>query len=94
MIPAYMNKGLALSFGGRLCSSHGVLNAQASPVTVSPISAPFSTLHRLLQSWPLTFIWSKLSTCEQLRHRLDHLKLVFSTQKAKNPAQLMRYGPA
>lgn len=45
---------------------------------------------RLFQSWPLTFIWSKLSTCEQLRHRLDHLKLVFSTQKAKDPAQLMR----
>ncbi|XP_055991137.1 phosphatidylinositol N-acetylglucosaminyltransferase subunit Q [Sorex fumeus] len=45
---------------------------------------------RLLQSWPLTFIWSKLSTCEQLRHRLDHLRLVFSTQKAKDPAQLMR----
>ncbi|XP_015346510.1 phosphatidylinositol N-acetylglucosaminyltransferase subunit Q isoform X1 [Marmota marmota marmota] len=45
---------------------------------------------RLWKLWPLPFIRSKLSTCEQLRHRLDHLTLVFSTQKAQSPAQLMR----
>lgn len=28
--------------------------------------------------------------CEQLRHRLEQLTLVFSTQKAENPTQLMR----
>ncbi|XP_059933767.1 phosphatidylinositol N-acetylglucosaminyltransferase subunit Q isoform X3 [Mesoplodon densirostris] len=45
---------------------------------------------RVFKLWPLSFIWSKLSTCEQLRHRLEQLTLIFSTQKAKNPAQLMR----
>ncbi|XP_044903577.1 phosphatidylinositol N-acetylglucosaminyltransferase subunit Q isoform X3 [Felis catus] len=45
---------------------------------------------RVLQLWPLSFIWSKLSTCEQLRHRLEQLTFVFSTQKAENPTQLMR----
>jgi hypothetical protein len=50
--------------------------------------------HRLWKLWPLPFIGSKLSTFEQLRHRLEHLTLVFSTQKAQNPTQLMRCGPA
>ncbi|KAB0401623.1 hypothetical protein E2I00_007281 [Balaenoptera physalus] len=45
---------------------------------------------RVFKLWPLSFIWSKLSTCEQLRHRLEQLTLIFSTRKAKNPAQLMR----
>ncbi|KAB1251816.1 Phosphatidylinositol N-acetylglucosaminyltransferase subunit Q [Camelus dromedarius] len=45
---------------------------------------------RMFKLWPLSFVWSKLSTCEQLRHRLEQLTLVFSTQKAKNPTQLMR----
>uniref|UniRef100_A0A8C0WRQ4 Phosphatidylinositol N-acetylglucosaminyltransferase subunit Q n=1 Tax=Castor canadensis TaxID=51338 RepID=A0A8C0WRQ4_CASCN len=45
---------------------------------------------RLWKLWPLPFIGSKLSTFEQLRHRLEHLTLVFSTQKAQNPTQLMR----
>uniref|UniRef100_A0A673TQI7 Phosphatidylinositol glycan anchor biosynthesis class Q n=1 Tax=Suricata suricatta TaxID=37032 RepID=A0A673TQI7_SURSU len=48
---------------------------------------------RLLRLWPLPFLWSKLSTCGQLRHRLEQLALVFSTQKAENPTQLMRCGP-
>ncbi|XP_045639931.1 phosphatidylinositol N-acetylglucosaminyltransferase subunit Q isoform X3 [Ursus americanus] len=45
---------------------------------------------RVFKLWPLSFIWSKLSVCEQLRHRLEQLTLVFSTQKAENPTQLMR----
>uniref|UniRef100_A0A8C0N057 Phosphatidylinositol glycan anchor biosynthesis class Q n=1 Tax=Canis lupus familiaris TaxID=9615 RepID=A0A8C0N057_CANLF len=51
-------------------------------------AAPGSS--RLFQLWPLSFICSKLSVCEQLRHRLEQLTLIFSTQKAENPAQLMR----
>ncbi|XP_010618893.1 phosphatidylinositol N-acetylglucosaminyltransferase subunit Q isoform X1 [Fukomys damarensis] len=47
---------------------------------------------RLWKLWPLPFIASKFSTCEQLRHRFEHLTLVFSTQKARGPAQLMRFG--
>ncbi|KAK2508958.1 hypothetical protein MC885_018443, partial [Smutsia gigantea] len=45
---------------------------------------------RVFRLWPLSFIWSKLYTCEQLRHRLEQLTLVFSTQKADSPGQLMR----
>ncbi|XP_036890416.1 phosphatidylinositol N-acetylglucosaminyltransferase subunit Q isoform X3 [Sturnira hondurensis] len=45
---------------------------------------------RVFKLWPLSFIGSKLSTCEQLRHRLEQLTLIFSTQKAENPSQLMR----
>ncbi|XP_039102681.1 phosphatidylinositol N-acetylglucosaminyltransferase subunit Q isoform X3 [Hyaena hyaena] len=45
---------------------------------------------RVFHLWPLSFLWSKLSTCEQLRHRLEQLTLVFSTQKAENATQLMR----
>nr|XP_008506175.1 PREDICTED: phosphatidylinositol N-acetylglucosaminyltransferase subunit Q isoform X2 [Equus przewalskii] len=55
---------------------------------LSLISA--ASTSRVFKLWPLSFIWSKLSTCEQLRHRLGQLTLIFSTQKAENPAQLMR----
>ncbi|XP_012867019.1 PREDICTED: phosphatidylinositol N-acetylglucosaminyltransferase subunit Q isoform X1 [Dipodomys ordii] len=44
----------------------------------------------LWRLWPLPFIGSKLSTCEQLRHRLEQLTLVFSTEKAQSPSELMR----
>lgn len=52
---------------------------------------PSLLLCRVFKLWPLSFIWSKLSTCEQLKHRLEQLKLIFSPQKAENPSQLMRY---
>uniref|UniRef100_K7FZH0 Phosphatidylinositol glycan anchor biosynthesis class Q n=1 Tax=Pelodiscus sinensis TaxID=13735 RepID=K7FZH0_PELSI len=45
---------------------------------------------RVLKFWPLSFIWSKLSTCEQLGHRLEHLQLISSNKKAQNQTQLMR----
>lgn len=45
---------------------------------------------RVFKLRPLSFIWSKLSVCGQLGHRLEQLELVFSTQKAEKPAQLMR----
>ncbi|KAL4675624.1 hypothetical protein H8959_009769 [Pygathrix nigripes] len=45
---------------------------------------------RVFKLWPLSFVGSKLSTCEQLRHRLEHLTLIFSTRKAESSAQLMR----
>ncbi|XP_006146417.1 phosphatidylinositol N-acetylglucosaminyltransferase subunit Q isoform X2 [Tupaia chinensis] len=44
----------------------------------------------VLRLWPLSFVGSKLCTCEQLRHRLEHLTLVCSSQAAQSPAQLMR----
>ncbi|XP_062820246.1 phosphatidylinositol N-acetylglucosaminyltransferase subunit Q [Anolis carolinensis] len=45
---------------------------------------------RALTIWPLSFIWSKLSTCEQLGHRLQHLQIISSSRKAPNQTQLMR----
>ncbi|XP_056661726.1 phosphatidylinositol N-acetylglucosaminyltransferase subunit Q isoform X2 [Monodelphis domestica] len=45
---------------------------------------------RIFKFWPVSFIWSKLSTCEQVRYRLEHLRFVFSNQKAENQNQLMR----
>lgn len=45
---------------------------------------------RMLTFWPLSFIWSKLSTCEQLGHRLQHLQIISSNRKAQNQAQLMK----
>ncbi|XP_074988986.1 phosphatidylinositol N-acetylglucosaminyltransferase subunit Q isoform X4 [Caretta caretta] len=45
---------------------------------------------RVLKLWPLSFIWSKLSTCEQLGHRLEHLQIISSNRKAQNQTQLMR----
>uniref|UniRef100_A0A8C0GVB6 Phosphatidylinositol glycan anchor biosynthesis class Q n=1 Tax=Chelonoidis abingdonii TaxID=106734 RepID=A0A8C0GVB6_CHEAB len=45
---------------------------------------------RVLKFWPLSFIWSKLSTCEQLGHRLEHLQIISSNRKAQNQTQLMR----
>ncbi|KAM6121595.1 phosphatidylinositol N-acetylglucosaminyltransferase subunit Q isoform 3-T3 [Phoenicopterus ruber ruber] len=45
---------------------------------------------RVLKFWPLSFLWSKLSTCEQLGHRLQHLQVVSSNKKAQNQTQLMR----
>ncbi|NWX18033.1 PIGQ acetylglucosaminyltransferase, partial [Aegotheles bennettii] len=45
---------------------------------------------RVLKFWPLSFLWSKLSTCEQLGHRLQHLQLISSNKKAQNQTQFMR----
>uniref|UniRef100_A0A8B9QE65 Phosphatidylinositol glycan anchor biosynthesis class Q n=1 Tax=Apteryx owenii TaxID=8824 RepID=A0A8B9QE65_APTOW len=45
---------------------------------------------RMLKVWPLPFLWSKLSTCEQLGHRLQHLQVISSNKKAQNQIQLMR----
>ncbi|XP_053813353.1 phosphatidylinositol N-acetylglucosaminyltransferase subunit Q isoform X6 [Vidua chalybeata] len=45
---------------------------------------------RVLKFWPLSFLWSKLSTCEQLGHRLQHLQVISSNKKAQNQSQLMR----
>ncbi|NWZ86029.1 PIGQ acetylglucosaminyltransferase, partial [Poecile atricapillus] len=45
---------------------------------------------RVLKLWPLSFLWSKLSTCEQLGHRLQHLQVISSNKKAQNQNQLMR----
>uniref|UniRef100_A0A8C5NTH3 Phosphatidylinositol glycan anchor biosynthesis class Q n=1 Tax=Junco hyemalis TaxID=40217 RepID=A0A8C5NTH3_JUNHY len=45
---------------------------------------------RVLKFWPLSFLWSKLSTCEQLGHRLQHLQVISSNKKAQNQNQLMR----
>lgn len=45
----------------------------------------------MLKFWPLSFLWSKLSTCEQLGHRLQHLQVISSNKKAQNQTQLMRY---
>ncbi|KAM9261795.1 phosphatidylinositol N-acetylglucosaminyltransferase subunit Q isoform 4-T5 [Cariama cristata] len=45
---------------------------------------------RVLKFWPLSFLWSKLSTCEQLGHRLQHLQVISSNKKAQNQTQLMR----
>lgn len=62
---------------------------QGNPRPQRPIA---SVPCRVLRPWPLSFIWSKLSTCEQLRHRLDQLTLVVSTHRAGGPTQLMRCG--
>ncbi|KAM6407934.1 LOW QUALITY PROTEIN: phosphatidylinositol N-acetylglucosaminyltransferase subunit Q [Rhynochetos jubatus] len=48
---------------------------------------------RALKFWPLSFLWSKLSTCEQLGHRLQHLQVISSTKKAQNQTQLMSGTP-
>ncbi|XP_061206768.1 phosphatidylinositol N-acetylglucosaminyltransferase subunit Q isoform X1 [Neopsephotus bourkii] len=45
---------------------------------------------RVLKFWPLSFLWSKLSTCEQLGHRLQHLQVISSNKKAQTQTQLMR----
>ncbi|NXU80472.1 PIGQ acetylglucosaminyltransferase, partial [Oreotrochilus melanogaster] len=45
---------------------------------------------RVLKFWPSSFLWSKLSTCEQLGHRLQHLQVISSNKKAQNQTQLMR----
>uniref|UniRef100_UPI00398F7F70 phosphatidylinositol N-acetylglucosaminyltransferase subunit Q n=2 Tax=Pristiophorus japonicus TaxID=55135 RepID=UPI00398F7F70 len=45
---------------------------------------------RVLNMWPLRFLWSKLSTCVQLAHRLDHLQTIASATKAQNHSEFMR----
>ncbi|XP_030068169.1 phosphatidylinositol N-acetylglucosaminyltransferase subunit Q [Microcaecilia unicolor] len=45
---------------------------------------------RVLQMWPLSFLWSKLSTCEQLGHRLHQLRLLCSSKKAQDQIQFTR----
>ncbi|XP_044289232.1 phosphatidylinositol N-acetylglucosaminyltransferase subunit Q isoform X1 [Varanus komodoensis] len=45
---------------------------------------------RVLTFWPLSFIWSKLSTCGQMGHRLQHLQIISSERKAATQTQLMK----
>ncbi|KAM3826622.1 phosphatidylinositol N-acetylglucosaminyltransferase subunit Q isoform 2-T3 [Vipera latastei] len=45
---------------------------------------------RALTFWPLSFVWSKLSTYEQLRHRFQHLQVISSEKAASDQAQVMR----
>ncbi|XP_045142011.1 phosphatidylinositol N-acetylglucosaminyltransferase subunit Q isoform X2 [Echinops telfairi] len=71
------------------------LAKQASGPTCLMLSFLLSLLSavgacRLFRLWPLPFICSKLSTCEQARHRLGHLTFLFSPRKAESPVQLMR----
>ncbi|XP_076793226.1 phosphatidylinositol N-acetylglucosaminyltransferase subunit Q isoform X3 [Arvicanthis niloticus] len=68
----------------------GPPNAVPNPVLSLPLGDAARGTCRLWKLWPLSFIRSKLSTCEQLRHRLKHLSLIFSTEKAQSPMQLMR----
>ncbi|XP_029433131.1 phosphatidylinositol N-acetylglucosaminyltransferase subunit Q isoform X2 [Rhinatrema bivittatum] len=45
---------------------------------------------RVLHLWPLSLLWSKLSTCEQLGYRLHQLRLLSSNKKAPDQIQFMR----
>ncbi|XP_077068595.1 phosphatidylinositol N-acetylglucosaminyltransferase subunit Q [Siphateles boraxobius] len=45
---------------------------------------------RILHSWPVLFILSKLSTCVQLGYRAVHFKTVFSPKKAATHMDFMR----
>uniref|UniRef100_A0A4W3IB11 Phosphatidylinositol glycan anchor biosynthesis, class Q n=2 Tax=Callorhinchus milii TaxID=7868 RepID=A0A4W3IB11_CALMI len=45
---------------------------------------------RVLNVWPLRFLWSKLSTCVQVAHRLEHLQMITSTTKAQTHSEFMR----
>ncbi|XP_063200148.1 phosphatidylinositol N-acetylglucosaminyltransferase subunit Q-like [Chroicocephalus ridibundus] len=45
---------------------------------------------QVLKFWPLSFLWSKLLTCEQLRHHLQHLQVISSNNNAQNQTHPMR----
>ncbi|XP_053327808.1 phosphatidylinositol N-acetylglucosaminyltransferase subunit Q [Spea bombifrons] len=49
-----------------------------------------TSITRVLQVKPLSYLWSKLSTCEQLGKRLDSLRLIGSTEAAKDHTLFMR----
>ncbi|XP_032896911.1 phosphatidylinositol N-acetylglucosaminyltransferase subunit Q isoform X2 [Amblyraja radiata] len=45
---------------------------------------------RVLNVWPLHILWSRLTTCVQLAHRLDHLQTIASSTKAQSHTEFMR----
>ncbi|XP_068102828.1 phosphatidylinositol N-acetylglucosaminyltransferase subunit Q [Hyperolius riggenbachi] len=45
---------------------------------------------RFLSGMPLSFLWNKMSSCEQLGHRLEHLRLISSSEKAQGHHTFMR----
>ncbi|XP_063790831.1 phosphatidylinositol N-acetylglucosaminyltransferase subunit Q [Pseudophryne corroboree] len=45
---------------------------------------------RVLSGLPLSFLWNKLSTCEQLGKRLENLRLISSSEKARDHTTFMR----
>ncbi|KAM4631778.1 phosphatidylinositol N-acetylglucosaminyltransferase subunit Q isoform 1-T6 [Discoglossus pictus] len=45
---------------------------------------------RVLHVRPLSFLWNKLSTCEQLGRRLENLRLISSPERAKDHTLFMR----
>uniref|UniRef100_S4RBM8 Phosphatidylinositol glycan anchor biosynthesis class Q n=1 Tax=Petromyzon marinus TaxID=7757 RepID=S4RBM8_PETMA len=45
---------------------------------------------RMFWFWPLSWLWDKLSMSLQVRHRLAHLREVFSTERADTHVSFMR----
>lgn len=45
---------------------------------------------RVLSGKPLSFLWNKLSTCEQLGKRLEDLRIISSAEKAQDHTTFMR----
>ncbi|XP_075035480.1 phosphatidylinositol N-acetylglucosaminyltransferase subunit Q [Mixophyes fleayi] len=45
---------------------------------------------RVLRGRPLSFLWKKLSTCEQLGKRLENLRLISSSERAGDHTTFMR----
>ncbi|CAM9930679.1 unnamed protein product [Lampetra fluviatilis] len=45
---------------------------------------------RMFWFWPLSWLWEKLSMSLQVRHRLAHLREVFSTERADTHVSFMR----
>ncbi|XP_075686609.1 phosphatidylinositol N-acetylglucosaminyltransferase subunit Q [Rhinoderma darwinii] len=45
---------------------------------------------RVLSGKPLSFLWNKLSTCEQLGKRLENLRLISSSEKAQDHTTFIR----
>ncbi|XP_056390221.1 phosphatidylinositol N-acetylglucosaminyltransferase subunit Q [Hyla sarda] len=45
---------------------------------------------RVLSGKPLSFLWNKLSTCEQLGKRLENLRIISSSEKAQDHTTFMR----
>uniref|UniRef100_A0A8V0Z4H2 Phosphatidylinositol glycan anchor biosynthesis class Q n=1 Tax=Gallus gallus TaxID=9031 RepID=A0A8V0Z4H2_CHICK len=92
-VPACMLLTFLLSLVSGVCNSRYLGDSQEayfSDLSDHQSAKGWAPGDRVLKFWPLSFLWSKLSTCEQLGHRLQHLQVISSSKKAQNQTQLMR----
>lgn len=84
----WQSEGIEASIIVELCKQASVPLCAVISFFVSLITTICNL--RVLSGKPLSFLWHKMSTCEQLGRRLENLRLISSSEKAQDHVTFMR----